>query len=182
MAGVGPGDLDLVALDFLNVAAAALDTIPTFDGLDTLLGAPARRYLSPGKPVPDCDQLTVHVARVAEDATPPTGLGAGTRQKQDFRVNLVTLVVTLYRCVPKIGSDLKAPKTEAQEAADAQLNADGWALWNTVWNKLRAGTLRPRCSQVYMDSLTALENSGGYGGWALTIRAQVEGYEEATGS
>lgn len=179
MAGTGPGDLDLVALDFLTVAATVLDTIPTYDGLETLKGAPERRYLSPGKPFPDCDQLTVYVPRVGEDTTRPTGLGAGTRHKQEFRANIVTFVVTLYRCVPKIGSDLKAPRTDAQEAADAQLNADAWALWNGLWNRLRSGELRPRCSLVYMDSLAALPNSGGYGGWELTLRAQVEGYEQA---
>lgn len=179
MSGTGPGDLDLVALDFLNAAAAALDTIPTYTGLETLKAAPERRFLSPGKPIPDCDQLTVHVARVTEDATRPTGIAVGTRHKQEFRVNLVAFVVTLYRCVPKIGSDLKAPRVDAQEAADAQLNADAWALWNHIWNGLRSGELLPRCRLVYMDALDALENAGGYGGWRLTIRAQVEGYEQA---
>lgn len=181
MAGIGPGDLDLAALDVLNAAVAALETIPSFDGLESLSGAPERRYLSPGRPPADCNQLTVHVQRIGEDATRPPGLGTGTRHKQEFRVNLVTFVITVYRCTPTIDKAGRAPSVAALEGADAQLNADAWALWNYIWNKLRAGELLGRCRLVYMDGIDALENSGGMGGFRLTIRGQIEGYEEAAG-
>lgn len=179
MAGIGPGDLDSLALEILQAAVAALDSIPTFAGLESLQGAPERQYVSPGRPMPDCEQIAVHVSQIVEDATPPTGTGAGTRHRQQFRVNLPTFVVTLLRCVPGPASSMKPPTVDQLEVAGAQFNADAWAMWNHIWNLLRAGELLGKCKLVYMDRVQALEPAGGYGGWALTIRAQTEGYEEA---
>lgn len=182
MAGIGPGDLDVAALELLNAAVEALDSIPTFTGLETLVGAPGRQYVSPGRPMPDCEQIAVHVDPITEDATPPTGLGAGARHKYETRTNLVAFIVTLYRCVPSSTQAMTPPSVDKLEIAGAQFNADAWAIWNHLWNRMRAGTLFSRCRPVYMDRLSAIEPAGGFGGWKLTIRAGVEGYEEAIGA
>jgi hypothetical protein len=168
MAGVGPGDLDLLAFDVLTASVAALDSIPGFAGLETLLGAPLRQATSPGPPPNDCEQITVH-ANVLTEANVSSWAS---------RENLVQLVVTVYRCVPSPLSSMKAPKVASIERAAAQTNADAWALWNHLWNMIRAGCLLRRCRPVTM-SARALPQQGGYGGWQLTLGAKLDGYEEA---
>lgn len=170
MAGTGPGDLDSAALELLTAAVEALDSIPSFSGLDSLSGAPSRAFVSPGRPAADCEQLTVHAQRVA---------GTPADQK-DARQNSVTFVVTLYRCVPKPDASMKAPRPEALEASAAQLNADGWALWNHIFEKIRAGDLFAKCPPIIWDGMDALEPAGGAAGWRLTIRATIDGYQEAS--
>lgn len=183
MAGVGPGDLDERCLALLEAAVEALDSIPGFTGLDTLKGAPARQFVSPGRPAADCEQVCVHASLIAEDAMQPTGTGAGTRHKQEFRVNVPTYVVTVHRCLPTPGPNMNPPSRDDLEAAAAQTNADVWALWNHLWNLAREGQLfGGKCRLIYMDRAQALEPSGGIGGWTLTIRAQTEGYEETIGA
>lgn len=179
MAGIGPGDLDVLALEVLEAAVAALDSIPTFAGLSDLQGAPTRQYVSPGRPMPDCEQIAIHAALIQPDLSKQQG-GAGTGQSHrfDHRVNLVRFVVTLLRCYPTFDASLRPPKVATLEDFAAQYNADAWAMWNHIWNLLRAGVLLARCKTVYMDEVRALEPSGDFGGWALTMRASLDGYEE----
>src|SRR5512147_528845 len=113
MAGVGPQDLQDLARDLRNACAEALDTIPTF--VPGSVGAPARTFVSPGKPAYDCDcpgdgQLTVHVSSVSER------LGA----QKDVRINDATMVVTILRCIPM--RDQGPPPTDDMEASATQIN------------------------------------------------------------
>lgn len=167
MPGIGPGDLDTLAFEVLTAAVAALDSIPTFTGLESLAGAPDRQATSPGAPAADCEQVTVHAAIVQEQNV-----------QKDTRTNALQLVVTVFRCVPGPQSNLSPPKVGKIEAAAAQTNADAWALWNHIWNMIRAGCLLRRCRPVTM-SMRALEQKGQFGGWALTLTGQLDGYEEA---
>jgi hypothetical protein len=170
MAGTNALDLHALAEELLDASVDALDTIPTFD--PGLAGAPDRTFVPPGLPALDCcDQLTVHVVAVNE--SPP---GQSNTHKTGSRRNIVTLVVTTTRCydLPKDGST----PTEAQLSGTAeQLNADGWALWNYLWNLMRSGELLTLCDEVFWDGLRSLTPSGGCGGWVLTLRAAYEGYE-----
>lgn len=172
MAGVGPGDLDLLAHDLLDVCVEALGTIPGY--LPTLAGAPVRSFVSPGQPALDCcDQLTVHVPNVVERAATP--------KPSHGRLNVPNLLVTITRCVPTgeiTASSYTPPSVAEEEAAAAQMNADGWALWNHIWNQVRAGTFLTRCDQVTVGNLTALIPEGGCGGWTLGFAATLDGYEE----
>lgn len=167
MAGVGPGDLDALALEVLTASVAALDTIPGTAGLSGLLGAPARQAISPGEPPADCEQVTVHAATVGE-----ANVG------KDSRTNQLALVVTVYRCVPTPDARMNPPSVEKIETAGAQTNADVWALWNHLWNKIRAGCLLRKCRPVTM-SARAKPQQGGFGGWQVTLGVQLDGYEEA---
>lgn len=179
MAGTGAADLQALAVDLLDVAVDALDSIPAFD--PGLAGAPDRRYVSPGTPSFDfsgvtnfcegCEQLTVHIPGVLEF---PQGLDT---HKQDARKNLVIFTVTATRCIPVIHNGGFPTPTEITAAA-AQTNADGWALWNHIWNAIRSGELFSICGPVFWDGLRAINPSGGCGGYTLTLRAEVEGYEE----
>jgi hypothetical protein len=167
MAGIGPGDLDLLAFDVLQASVAALDTIPTTEGLEALAGAPLRQATSPGRPPADCEQITVHVLRGAE-----ANVVKGSRE------NLLTLVVTVYRCVPAPLSSMKPPKAATIERAAAQTNADAWALWNHLWNLVQAGCLLRKCRPVTMG-MQALEQQGAFGGWTVTLGVKLDGYQEA---
>lgn len=180
MAGTGPEDLQALAQELLEAAIDALDTVPTF--APGLAGAPERSYVSPGLPAFDftnvedycegCDQVTVHVTAVGESPA-----GREDTHKQGSRKNIVQFVVTATRCIPTI-QDGRFPTAEELSEAAQQTNADGWALWNHIWNLIRADELFSLCGSVSWDGLRAINPSGGCGGYTLTLRADVEGYEE----
>ena len=164
MAGTDATDLYALAQELLSASIEALDTIPTFD--PGLGGAPDRAFVSPGQPAFDCcPQLTVHVQAVNE-----TPAGQSNTHKTGARHNIVTLVVTAIRC-HDLPSDGSPPSIETLEATAEQMDADGWALWNHLWNLMRSGDLLTLCDEVFWDGLRALTPSGGCGGWVDRLRA-----------
>lgn len=174
MAGIG--DLQTLAQLILDSAAEALDTIPLFDA--GLLGAPDRKFVSPGLPVIEascCNQLTVYVPNLSGnpmDASRPE-LGM---------LNIIAFTIQISRCIPS-GFDqmgnYKAPSVAALEAASAQLDADAWALWNHLYNLRSSGLLNSLCEKVYFDGINATPPSGGCAGWVAQVRCELEGYLEA---
>ncbi len=179
----GPTDLHEIAEELLAASVEALDTIPTFS--PGLAGAPERNFVSPGRPAFDncCDhggQLTVNAALIAPKQTNPTVQGIDPRFA---RINLVQFNITIVRCIPTASGQWAEPPSSAALALAAdQTDADAWALWNHLWNMVRAGTLLTLCSELFFDGLRALDPSGGCGGWVLALRAQVDGYEEILGT
>jgi len=171
-------DLQTLCLDVLSAAEEALDTIPGFaPGLE---GAPARTFVSAGTPAADCcPQLSVNANTIREAPTEPLGLGAGTRHRQDFRINQVGVQVWIFRC-NATGEAGEPPTAAAQQAVGEQVNADGWALWNHLWNLARSGDLVSLCDEVFFDALTPLQPSGGCSGWLLSLRMELHGYEAGT--
>ncbi len=174
MAGLGPEDLDLLCHDFLDACVEALDTIPIF--APGLGGAPERSYVSPGQSADDCcpDQLTVWWENITETPTTsgsPTGQSAKTS-----RGNNVLLIARIVRCMnrPEAG----APSTTTEEDYAVQKSADAWALWNHIYNMVRAGTFSSLCDEVYWDGLRSITPSGGCSGSQLVIRVALDGYEE----
>jgi hypothetical protein len=181
--GTNPLDLYALAQELLDACVDALDTIPDSDPL--LSGAPTRRFVSPGQPADDCcDQLTVRVSRIGDADTTPGGLGASKRIPIG-KQNHVVFIVRSTRCIPT-GVDPKggysAPEPEELDASSQQLYADAWALWNHIYNLLRAGELLTLCSKVFFDGLTETPPLGGCGGWDMIIRVALDGYEETFGS
>lgn len=172
MPGTGPQDLFALAQDFLSACEDALNTIPTFaPGLE---GAPVRSYVAPGQPALDCcPQLTVDVRSVEEDVRSPSGPGSGQRARYGARKNQVLLVATVVRCYP---TEVPPDVTEMEAAAE-QVDADGWALWNNVWNQIRSGDLFTLCDDS-APILRQLTPSGGCAGWTYSVRVELEGYEE----
>jgi hypothetical protein len=63
-------------------------------------------------------------------------------------------------------------------AASEQLNADGWALWNHLYNLWTAGLLFTVCDEVFWDFLRPIGPSGGCAGWVLGIHISLDGYNE----
>lgn len=175
MAGTGPGDLNLLCSAFLAACEDALDTIPAAE--PELSGTPSRAYVSPGIPALDCcDQLTVDARSVVEDARSPSGPGSGQRARYGARKNQVALVATITRCIPVINDTKNPPAPAEMESAAAQINADGWALWNVLWNLVRSGNLFTLCGDS-SPTLRQLAPSGGCAGWTLQMVVELEGYE-----
>ena len=183
-----PADLHNLALAYLSVCADALNTIPLLTSeTPALLGAPVRSYVSPGLPVFDCpEMLVVQVAPINEGDTTPGGLDAGRRAARFARINQVALIGTAIRCVPtgvesNTGSYSPPDVTELELAAK-QINADGWALWNHLFNAVHAEQLLTLCDEVTFVGITPVIPSGGSAGWSVTARASLGGYEELLGS
>lgn len=180
MAGVGPLDLKALATELLVAATAALDTIPSYDA--TLDGSQPRVFVSPGQPADDCcDQLSVQVGTLSAAPTSPQGLPAG-KLHDSARVNHVQLLLRSTRCVPTVDGNGNFPTVLELEASSDQLYADGWAIWNHIFNMLRAELLFSRCDEVFWDGGRMLVPSGGCGGWVFTFRVSFDGYEEVLGT
>lgn len=174
MAGIGPEDLHDLLQEFLDACVEALDTIPTFD--PGLGGAPDRSYISPGQSADDCcpDQLTVWAQAVGESPNSPGSFRG--RSATDGQINVVSLVARIVRCLSQ--NEGEAPVVSDAEADAAQINADGWALWNHLYNMVRADQLFMLCGEVFWDGLRSIVPSGGCGGWNLLLRVELDGYEE----
>lgn len=173
MAGTGPQDLQILAEEFLAACVEALDTIPTF--APGLGGSPERFFIAPGQPVYDCcPQLSVHVGPVSEGVSAPPVPTASYA-----RVNRVTLVATIIRCLPGPDKSGNPPSAEDQQDSAIQIHADRWALWNHIWNMQRAGLIFQRCGDVIWDGIVPVIPQGGCGGSVLTLRVSYDGYEEA---
>lgn len=168
--GNGPDDLFALCQEFLAACQDALDTIPSL--APGLGGSPERAFVSPGLPSFDCcDQLAVHAAAVFSDPLQPL--------KNQERRNMVTLVAHATRCIPVIDSSGNIPSAADMEAAAEQIDADGWALWNHLFNLIRAGSIFSLCRVVLWDGLRSINPQGGCGGWVLTLRLEYDGYDEA---
>jgi hypothetical protein len=175
MAGVDPGDLYALAEEFLDACIEALDTIP--DYIPSLDGAPTRAFVAPGRPAADCcPQLTVHSVGIADDQL---GAFVPGRSYMTTRMNQVTLAVTLFRCAE---TEKPMPAVEELTAAAIQHEADGWALWNHLFNMVRAGELFSRCGEVKWGILSSLPPEGGCVGWFWPVEVALDGYEEASAS
>jgi hypothetical protein len=178
----GPGDLHAFAVAYLDACVEALDTIPNFPETSALLGAPDRRFVSPGIPVWDCcEQLAVHVPLMNEADTTPGGLDAGKRTNRGY-VNSITFLATITRCIPTMDDNGNPPTAAALEAKAAQIDADGWALWNHLHNLKASAQLLTLCDEMFFDGILAAVPSGGCAGWTVTVRAAIGGYEELLGS
>lgn len=170
---MGPEDLYALASEYLDACIEALDTVP--DSAPGFTGSPARTFISHGAPAFDCcDQLAVQVRSVFSDNPQPL--------KNSMRENIVTLVAWSTRCVPTIDSAGNIPTEVELSASSEQLYADGWALWNHIFNLIRAEQLFTLCGQVIWDGLVAVNPQGGCAGWTLTVRVSTDGYESVVSS
>jgi len=170
--GTGPEDLQALCQEFLDACVEALDTIPVF--APGLGGAPERSYISPGQSADDCcPQLTVWAQAAGESPNSP-GTFRG-KSAVDGQINVISLIARILRCVPTVGDP--PPADDLQDAAE-QINADGWALWNHLYNMVRAEQLFSLCGEVFWDGLRSINPSGGCGGYQIFLRVELDGYEE----
>jgi hypothetical protein len=117
--------------------------------------------------------LTVDVRSLGEfysSAPPP--------KASDARIYAVLMVATLFRCVPTLSENGDPPTAAAQAAAARQVDADGWALFNHLYEMVRAGDLFWKCKPVVWEGFNALTPSGACGGWSVAVRVSLDGYFE----
>lgn len=171
MAGTGSGDLHDLCLEYLDACALALE--------DTPAGPPGRQAVSTGPPPLDCEQLIVYTAGPAVADTSPLqpALAPGHRAANQGMVNLVFLVASVIRCVPGIDDYANFPSGDEITAAALQTNADLWAIWNHIARRKRDATLfAPKEREMFMDPAVTIAQGGGFGGWIVQIRVQLDGY------
>ena len=176
----GPGDLHVYVEELLAAGAEALDTIPDIEGT-SLLGAPDRQFVSPGLPVADCcEMLTTWV----------DPLGEGSRSRQtltaNFRINRPRINLMILRCVPSgrvANKTYIPPSADALTASAEQIHADGWAIWNHLFNLIAAELLFDgRCVDLLWDPALSQTPSGGCGGWRFGLFVGIPGYPEDLGT
>jgi hypothetical protein len=182
--GTGPGDLYALAAELRDVCIEALDTIPTFTGLEDLDGAPEYSFVSEAAPIPDCcddGMLAVHVNNV-------TDVFARNSQPQAPKANVPNLIVSVLRCLPLgevEGDTYTPPAADEIEAAARQTLADGWALWNHIYNLIRhePPLFLNRCQRAdFLGMQSIRPGDGQCGGWQLAFAAELAGYDEELGT
>jgi len=175
---VSPDALHDLCEELLLRSAEALDTIPVLVGGAGLQGAPTRQYVSMGVPVADCpDQLVVWAAAIREEPT-----NADREATSQIWINTAELHVQALRCQPTPKDAKSIIPAATLTAAGRQSSADAWALWNHLHNLRYAGLLFQKCERVRWEGMTAIEPSGGVGGWELILRGQLDGYPEVLGT
>lgn len=174
----GPLDFDFVAAELLDVAVESLNTLPDYGlGLSTpivLLGAPDRQYVSPGQPVLDCPQVTVHGSRLGEDNELGTTKAAAAQW-----VNMAEFTVQVVRCITVIEGTRSKPKTPAAETLmidGRQGNADAWVVWMGLHTARKLGRITDLCQRMVVERGTPLTPSGALNGWQFVVQTQIDGY------
>lgn len=133
--------------------------------------APPRRYVSPGEPAPDCDQLTVHAMLLR-----PGGGAAQELTRPEFLpkasllvVTVAEVQVTLWRCVHAV--------TETGPPSAAALNEDGvtmarigQALWYGLTADSVDGTLWPLQTKpvVLWRAMQQIAPQAGIAAWKMS--------------
>ena len=172
--GTGPEDLQALAQEFLDACVEALNSIPLF--APGLGGAPERSFVSPGQSADDCcPQLTVWAQQVGESPNSPGSFRG--RSASDGQINVIQLIARIIRCVDT-GTDGRIPDPADLQTSAEQINADGRALWNHLYNMVRADQLFMLCGEVFWDGMRSIVPSGGCGGWTLALRVEIDGYSE----
>lgn len=123
---------------------------------------PANRGVVLSEPAIDCDLLTVHLGSL-EMLVPEEGPLAPMSPRP--RVSMVTLVVTLAECVAA-GDQVDVATTEIDAL---RLAAHAWAIWRALASHDFGG-----CSAVSLGPALPLPEEGGYAGWLIPVRLQVE--------
>ena len=180
MAGTGPLDFYALASDLMEACVDSLDTLPGF----ALRGAPERRYIAPEEPAWDCcEQLVVYSPGINDQLTSPISpIPVTATRHRTARISLVFLTVQVGRCVPTgtmgkgPGAKYRPPTAEALDASAQQVMADGWALYNGIYNRLYQGVLSSRCDEWAWDGVAPFSPSDDCGGWIIRFRAQLDGY------
>lgn len=171
MAGVDFGDLYAAAEAYLEVCRQALASTPA--------GVPPKVFVSPGIPAHDCEMLAVHVGGPAVGDTSPLipVLATGHRVETGIQVNLIQMTASVLRCVPTMDEDGGLPSDLDLSLASQTLHNDLWAIWNFVREAKRTERLfAPKEREFYMDPSVAQPQAGGFGGWNIVIRTEVDGY------
>lgn len=158
----------LLSQAFLTVCENSLAT--------TVGGTPDLSYVYPSRPPVDCcPALIVWMGLLSEETTSPISPPASTGHRASYgRINLVTLTAWALRCSPPVNNDGSVDLSEIARVAQ-EVQQDGWALFNGIYQAVNDGTFLDICTTVHFDRSAPLEERGGCVGWSMTIRAELNG-------
>jgi hypothetical protein len=105
-----------------DLAQAFLDA-----AVDVIPNPPERRYISHNEPAWDCEQLTVHLARMRPKPTDSGGDRCAV-------VLQATFAITIVRCYPPL-TDKGFPSADKMNTASTGLLVDAWALFKGLTRK-----------------------------------------------
>lgn len=156
------------------VAQTLLDTVVTI--LETTSsGAPESRFLTSSQPAIDCEFVAVQVARLNEEVTSPLTPVMATGNRNRFgNVILANYIMYVVRCAPEMDNSGNPPSDEDKTNSAYEVQRDGWVIWNGI--RYYQDDIFDDCIGVHFDGGLPIPESGGYVGWAFSIRAAIEGY------
>jgi hypothetical protein len=142
----------------------------------TTAGTPSPSYISPSAPAFDCcPALIVHVQALGEEVTSPLSPFPVTGMRDRYgRIILATFVISALRCAPKMQGDGSVLTTDI-EAVAAQVQQDGWALWNGITCAIKNATFQDLCSIVHLDRAMPIREQGNCVGWEFVVRTEIGG-------
>jgi hypothetical protein len=143
-------------------------------GADGLLAVgrevPERTFLShgqpPGEPTECAETLASWIAGIALTPPPPTGKRGCTSK------SVLSLHLTLYRCVPTMDDDGTPPAPDELSLSAEGLQFDGWGMWREVHRGWTSGTLFDDlgCEAIDLSrGMVVLPPLGGLAGWDITV-------------
>jgi hypothetical protein len=147
---------------------------------DTEAGSIERRYRCWGRPaapaIGECEQLTVSGMGFGELGTLAATAGGVGKRHVTGRVNLVSFLVTIFRCAATLSNDGRDPTEAAIEGMDEVMFDSVWSIWTKVYDAKYDGTLfGGRCTELFFDGASALETAGGLSGAEIAFRAEIDG-------
>src|SRR5262249_45264703 len=97
-----------------------------------------------------------------------------------------TFRIHATRCVPtghldKVRKIYIPPDADRVTEASRQILADGWALWNRLFNMINADPeplIFSHCMDLVNWGMQSITPGGGCGGWEMQFTVAVDGYGE----
>lgn len=140
-------------------------------------GVPPLSYITLDDPAYDCcPALIVHITGLQEALTNPIVPAEATALRPKLGgVILVSYAITVLRCAASPGNNGALPSVSAMMEAAAQVQQDGWALWNGITHAFNDGEIFDRCQGFHRDALVPVREQGGCVGWQFNLRAMIPG-------
>lgn len=163
----------------LDLAHAVKDAIVTRWPTDPAVATPlpARRFVSNGSMVWDCDQLAIGIDTNYGTTGDPAfeSISAQVMGGLGYVVTAASVTALLLRCIPEAeydaaGEPTYVPTPEEIESSAETILTDAVVLFNVILEASEVGDLGP-CQGIAYERGQAEGPEGGLGGWSVKIRA-----------
>lgn len=155
--------------DLFATLVAVRDSIASFYETNGIV-LPARRLITPGLPVWDCEQFTVTPVSSYNMDGNITGFAYEQRRAAvGFDLRALIIDVAVMRCVAVMSDGGKAPSVAEIEADAEAVMRDEVTLRAAIRDAVDSGVL-PAYTNVAIDNWAATNPSGGIGGSTLRFR------------
>lgn len=134
---------------------------------------PARRFLAPGLPAWDCEEVAVWIERIFQhqgDVNIETNTVSAAHPALMMQGAMMRVLVT--RCTPMMYDDGSPPPTSESTAAALSIYADQMLVRNSIIDAYNRGELAG-CSGLSIVEWVAAADSGGMGGGVTGVRLSL---------